>query len=196
MTARRPRTGVNLGDKRFGPHAVTKPIATDPLQGGTGTSACAWTTVNISEVFPGLPTPLTWSFHAIGFELGLHGAFNDLGVLPNSAVRVAEERDERVCAMFRGRPFMNVDRFRLFADLMPGTNGDVMERQIFGQVRPGMPAHPPNRRRYPIIAAKMPWAVLAMAWWLVLGTCVGNTRRTICAAASPRRWSRAASSHR
>lgn len=151
-----------MGDKRFGPHAVTKPTATDPLQGGTGTSACAWTTVNISEVFPGLPTPLTWSFHEIGFELGLHGAFNDLGVLPNSAVRVAEQRDERVCAMFRGRPFMNVDRFRLFADLMPGTNGDVMERQIFGQVRPGIPAHPPNRRRYPIIAAKMPWAVLAM----------------------------------
>ena len=151
-----------MGDKRFRRPPGTERSAADPLQGDVGASACAWTTVNISEVFPGLPTPLTWSFHEAGFELGLHGAFNDLGVLPESAVRVAEERDQRVCAMFRGRPFMNVDRFRLFADLMPGTNGDVMERQIFGQVRPGIPAHPPNRRRYPIIAAKMPWAVLTM----------------------------------
>ena len=137
-------------------------VTIDPLHGDVGDSACAWTTVNISEVFPGLPTPLTWSFHEAGFELGLHGAFVDLGVLPQAALRVAKERDQRVCAMFRGRPFMNVDRFRLFADLMPGTNGDVMERQLFGQVRPGIPAHPPNRRRYPIIAAKMPAAALGV----------------------------------
>ena len=154
--------GGGLDDDKRRRQTVTATVSIDPLHGDVGDSACAWTTVNISEVFPGLPTPLTWSFHEAGFELGLHGAYVDLGVLPESALRVAEEPDQRVCAMFRGRPFMNVDRFRLFADLMPGTNGDVMEKQLFGQVRPGIPAHPPNWRRYPIIAAKMPKAVLGM----------------------------------
>jgi phosphohistidine swiveling domain-containing protein len=140
------------------------------------TSQCAWTTVNIAEVFPGIPTPLTWSFHEDGFELGLHGAFNDIGVLPATAVRVADHPDERVCALFNGRPFMNVDRFRLFADLMPGTNGDVMERQIFGNVRPGVPLTPPNPWRYPVIAAKMPKAAL------------GVTRRLEQDAAELHRW--------
>jgi hypothetical protein len=96
----------------------------------------------VGEAFAGVPTPLTWSFYSRGFELGLHGAFNDIGVLPASAVRVADQVDELACTIFYGRASMNVTRFRTFADLMPGTSGDVMEDQLFGMSRPNQPVTP------------------------------------------------------
>ena len=40
---------------------------------------------------------------------------------------------------------------------MPGTSGDAIEDQIFGQVRPGVQNNP-TYRRYPVIAVKLPFA--------------------------------------
>jgi pyruvate,water dikinase len=44
------------------------------------------------------------------------------------------------------------------ADRIPGTSGDAVEAQIFGNVQTGTSR--PIRRRYPIVAAKLPWATM------------------------------------
>ena len=126
---------------------------TDPLH-EVGSPDLAWTTVNTRENFPGVATPLGWTFWRDPLELGMKGAFCDLGVLPRSAVRVPESVDDRFSAAVFGRFAANIDSLRRCADLMPGTSGDALEEQLLGSVRPGVQSQT-SRRRYPVIAAKM-----------------------------------------
>jgi hypothetical protein len=122
--------------------------------GATGT---AWTTVNNAEALPGLLTPLTWSFWERPIEIALRGAFADMGVLRAREVVLLASIDERSSAVFYGRYAGNVDRMRAYADLIPGTSGDALERQIFGSTRPHAPGGP-SRRRWSAIAARLPAA--------------------------------------
>lgn len=124
-----------------------------------GSEATAWTTVNTRENFPGVATPLGWTFWRDPLERGMKGAFCDLGVFPRAAVTVAESVDDRFSAAVFGRFAANVDCLRRAADLMPGTSGDALEEQLLGSVRPGVPSHS-SKRRYPVIAVKMGWTVL------------------------------------
>lgn len=126
-----------------------------------GSPSTAWTTVNTRENFPGVATPLGWTFWRDPLELGMKGAFCDLGVLPRSAVTVPESIDDRFSAAVFGRFAANIDCLRRAADLMPGTSGDALEEQLLGSVRPGVPSNP-SKRRYPIIAWKMTWNVLRL----------------------------------
>jgi phosphohistidine swiveling domain-containing protein len=71
--------------------------------------------------------------------------------------------DERASAIFYGRPALNLDFSRRLADLQPGTSGEALERHYFGAVRPDA-ASSPSRRRYPVIALRMPGQ-----WWRVPG---------------------------
>lgn len=121
----------------------------------------AWSTVNIGEAVPGVLTPLGWTFWFEPEELGLLGAWRDLGVLAPREVRVAGTIEERLAAIFYGRAAGNVDRLRAMADRIPGTSGDALERQFLGAVRPGVVSHP-TKRRYPLIAAKMPAVALRL----------------------------------
>ncbi|HEY1966883.1 MAG TPA: hypothetical protein VGH89_02965, partial [Pseudonocardia sp.] len=122
-----------------------------------GSAATAWTTVNNAEALPGLLTPLTWSFWERPIEVGLRAAFADMGVIPRREVRLPGSIDERSSAVFYGRYAGNVDRMRAYADLIPGTSGAALERQIFGSSRPDAPGGP-SRRRWPAIAARLPVA--------------------------------------
>lgn len=121
----------------------------------------AWTTVNTRENFPGVATPLGWTFWRDPLELGMKGAFCDLGVLRTSDLTVAPSIDDRFSAAVYGRFAANIDTLRRAADLMPGTSGDALEEQLLGSVRPGIESHP-SKRRYAIIALKMTWAVLRL----------------------------------
>ncbi|MDT7589409.1 MAG: rifampicin phosphotransferase [Pseudonocardiales bacterium] len=141
-----------------------------------GSPTTAWTTVNTAENFPGVATPLGWTFWRDPLERGMKGAFHDMGVLPGSAVTVPESIDDRFSAAVFGRFAANVDCLRRMADRMPGTSGEALEAQLLGSVRPGVPSYP-SRRRYPVVAAKMPAAVVRLprrlhrlraetdAWW-------------------------------
>jgi phosphohistidine swiveling domain-containing protein len=122
-----------------------------------GGAATAWTTVNNAEALPGVLTPLTWSFWERPIEVGLRAAFADMGVLPAREVVLPESIDDRSSAVFYGRYAGNVDRMRAYADLIPGTSGDALERQIFGSVRPHAPGRP-SRRRWPAIGVRLPVA--------------------------------------
>jgi pyruvate,water dikinase len=150
---------------------------TDPLHIAPAHSDVAWTTVNISEAIPGIPTPLTWSWYQDAFEFAFTGAFVDLGVLPRTALGAAPRFDERCAAIFHGRPALNVDMFRRMADASPGSSGDSMEEQMFGRVRTAARRSHPHRGRYPVILTRTPLVMATLprrchrthyeldAWW-------------------------------
>src|SRR5687768_11891838 len=117
----------------------------DPIHDGDDTNA-AWTTVNAAEAMPGVSTPLAWTWWQPACELGLRGAFADIGVKPTADVRIPDQLDERFVAMFCGRFAGNVDVMRKMGDEIPGSSGDAVEEQYFASTRPGMTAKRSYRR--------------------------------------------------
>ncbi len=132
----------------------------DPLHRVSGPET-AWTRVNIAEGIPGVSTPLGWSWWDDANEYMIRGAYHDLGVLGSVEIPDVRDVDRRASAIFYGRPALNVDVSRALADLQPGTSGEALERHYFGAVRPDAPSSP-SRRRYPVIAFKLP-----VQWWRV-----------------------------
>jgi pyruvate,water dikinase len=147
----------------------------DPLHQESG-PATRWTTVNTAEALPGVPTPLCWTLWNHQLERAMRGAFSDIGCFPPSAIRVAERVDDRYSGIFFGRFTANIDQMRAMGDLMPGTSADAIEEQILGGVATGAVSNP-TRRRYPVVAVKMPAQAIRMprvlaarraeidAWW-------------------------------
>lgn len=147
----------------------------DPLHQESGPTT-RWTTVNTAEALPGVPTPLGWTLWNHQLERAMRGAFCDIGCLPPSAVRVAERIDDRYSGIFFGRFTANLDQMRAMGDLMPGTSGDALEEQLLGGVGEAVVSRP-SRRRYPVVAVKMPAQAVRLpkvldarrreidAWW-------------------------------
>lgn len=131
----------------------------DPLHWAGPEPTSAWTTVNISELLPGVPTPMTWSFFRGGIDSAFFGGFHALGALSTKELRASRSLAEPSCGIFFGRPALNAGLFRTMAGRMPFTSGDAMEEQLFGGVRFGGDGDE-TRRRYPVIAARMPAAML------------------------------------
>lgn len=132
----------------------------DPLQHRSGPNT-AWTVTNAAEAMPGVLSPLGASFWIPTCELGLRSAFHDLGVLAARDVTLPDVVDERLSGVFSGRYAANLDSLRRMADLTPGTSGDAMERQLFGEAREGMEATP-GLRRVPFVLAKGPVSVATL----------------------------------
>ena len=126
---------------------------TDPLN-QPATSDTTWTTVNVAEAIPGVPTPLTWTWEWAPMEASCRGTFVDLGALPRAREPLPEVTDDAFIAIFRGRPAVNLDLFRAMGDAIPGGSGDKIEEGFFGSVRSDM-ASRANLRRYPVVAAKL-----------------------------------------
>ena len=147
----------------------------DPLHqpGGPDTF---WTTINAEENLAGVVDPLSGTFWVASVTVGTFGAFADMGVIPESQVVFPHDPDKQIVSLISGRYCVNVDCVRGFADLMPGTSGDAMERDLFGHARAGIPANR-SLKRYPIVAVKAPGAALGVpkringllprsqAWW-------------------------------
>jgi pyruvate,water dikinase len=133
---------------------------TDPLHDRSG-PATFWTTVNAAEALPGVSTPLNWTWFGAAVERAFRWTFVDMGVLHPAATVVSASVDDRLWGVFYGRAAANLDTFRRLGDLTPGTSGDAIEMQIFGTVRDGVQSHR-SRRRYPVVAARLPRAALAL----------------------------------
>ncbi|MDQ1503334.1 MAG: rifampicin phosphotransferase [Actinomycetota bacterium] len=133
---------------------------TDPLHDRSGPGTF-WTTVNAAEALPGVSTPLNWSWFGDAVERAFRWTFVDMGVLHPAATMVSASVDDRLWGVFYGRAAANLDTFRRLADLTPGTSGDALEQQIFGTVRTGLPSYA-SKRRYPVVAARMPRSALAL----------------------------------
>lgn len=120
-------------------------------------AAVQWTTVNLGEVFPGVPTPLNWAVLAAGGEWGLRRALFNIGVYSKSQTQIPPVPSQRTINIVWGRAVANLDVFRAMGDRSPGTSGDAMEAQIFGSVQSAGSSRK-HYGRYPIVALKMPWA--------------------------------------
>ena len=145
---------------------------TDPLHDRSGPGTF-WTTVNAAEALPGVSTPLNWSWFGEAVERAFRWTFVDMGVLHPAATVVSASVDDRLWGVFYGRAAANLDTFRRLADLTPGTSGDALEQQIFGTVRTGLPSHA-SKRRYPVVAARMPRAALALPKVLAAHRCAAE----------------------
>ena len=143
--------------------------------------------MNISEAWPNVPSPLTWSVVGSALEEILRGAFFSIGALGRSELGAPDQLEQRLLGIFWGHPALNLNMWRALADRMPGTSGDALEAQLFGGVR-GSTTSRPVRRRYPVVIAKLPVAAIRSrralcgmeaevdAWW----------RRSIDEQADPR----------
>ena len=130
----------------------------DPVDHPKCDPAVAWTSGNVAEAFPGVCTPLGFSFMHAPVELALRGAFRDIGVFTEAQVRVPERIEQQFWTVFAGRAAANMDQFRALADLTPGTSASAVEQQLFGYVRPGT-VDRNSYRRYPVIALRAPLVV-------------------------------------
>jgi phosphohistidine swiveling domain-containing protein len=147
------------------------------MHSGPGIS---WTTANFGEAIPGVQTPLCLSFWVDASEASLRRMSVDLGAYRRRDAAVGDRpgsgADGRYMGTFYGRMCGNITTFRALADRMPATSGDAFEEQIFGVRRTGEQCRP-VRRRYPVVAAKLPAAALRVpprlvaaraaneAWW-------------------------------
>lgn len=157
-------SGRAPGERRLGDGWV---IGEDPLHQDCD-APITWTTVNLAEAFPGVPTPLTWTVVGPVFEAMARGGWVMIGVMPRSYAAVPANVEDRLMTIFHGRPAFSLEAWRLFGDSMPGTSAEAVETQIFGAgstagagasaAGAGTARSSANRRRYPVVAAKMPSA--------------------------------------
>ncbi|HWE33281.1 MAG TPA: PEP-utilizing enzyme [Solirubrobacteraceae bacterium] len=138
------------------------PERANPIHRASCADHIAWSTINAGEAIPGVVTPLTWSFFGDPTERAMKRMFCDIGVLRPAQVVAAERPEDRLWDVFYGRAAANLNTFRWIGDRMPGTSGDAIEEQIFGQVRPGVESDH-VLGRYPVVALKMPLAVARVA---------------------------------
>lgn len=129
------------------------------------TTACrpglTWTTGNVAEAFPGVFTTFGFSYIHAAMELAFRRTFVDLGVYPRREIRVPDDTDDMFFTVFSGRAAGNIDKFREIANVMPGTSATAVEQQLFGYVRPET-IDANTVRRYPVIVAKAPRAVVTL----------------------------------
>lgn len=126
----------------------------DPMHDAGPTSA-VWTTVNAAEAIPGVATPLGWTWFFEACELGLRGAFADIGAIPGRDVRVCPDLDDRFIGIFYGHFAGNLDMMRRMGDQMPGSSGEAVEEQYFAQARNDVPSTR-SLRRVPVVVLKLP----------------------------------------
>jgi pyruvate,water dikinase len=122
-----------------------------------------WSRVNFAEAIQGVQTPLGWTFWDLVMETSVRRAFGAIGALPGRAVPPPDSPDEKISAAFFGLPAGNVTTFHRLGQAMPGTSGDAVVEQMFGECRPagstGRAVHA-GLARYPVVAVKMPVAVI------------------------------------
>lgn len=155
--------------------AVDAPVTDDPLDGAWHPTGW-WTTTNLGEALPGVLTPLTWSFSGPGLEASVRRAFAEIGALAAADRHRPADTREWCIGVFGGRVAVNVDFLGAMADRLPGTSGAAFAEQFFGELPEGFTSAS-TRRRYPVIAARLPYAFLTTpgrvrsalretsAWW-------------------------------
>jgi rifampicin phosphotransferase len=146
----------------------------DPLNDGSPPHQ-HWTTVNFGEALPGTLTPLGWTtWDGLGDRM-ITEAFYAMGALA-SRERAMPPRELRKVRVFYGRAACDPLLFIGPGDRLPGTSGKQIAEHIFGEAPEGL-TYAPTKRRWPIIAFKMPYTMLTIpdrlrrdsaatdAWW-------------------------------
>ncbi|GGL07375.1 PEP-utilizing enzyme [Nocardia jinanensis] len=139
----------------------TREIVEETLDNTTIDPSVTWTTGNVAEAFPGVFTTLGFTFINASVELATRTTFRNLGVLTKKQVCVPDQPEDMFWTLFAGRAAANIDKFREIANITPGTSATAVEQQLFGYVRPET-VDANSARRYPVIVAKAPAAVLRL----------------------------------
>lgn len=149
---------------------------TDPTRGSSEPDRC-WTQTNIMEACPEVMTPLCVTTWERVSQFSSPKAWFDFGLLAKDEMDVTNDPNVLTNASFYGRQAINVDAVREVLARAPGASPDDFERDILGYVRADAPKIVQSKRRYPIIFAKMPRAILRqrreiqplhddmLAWW-------------------------------
>ena len=114
-----------------------------------------WTTDNVGEAAPGVLTPFAWSMwgptgdgmpRSIVFDMGVFSK-DDLAHFP------------LIVRPFYGRIAMRMEYLATVGDRMPGATGPDVVENMMGSIPATMRFHP-TRRRWPVVAYKLPYAML------------------------------------
>lgn len=112
-----------------------------------------WTTTNVGESVPGVPTPLGWSMWYVAGEIAMRSAFVSIGALGKRELELPKDRRDWMLGIFYGRASLSVSMVCSWAERVPGTDPATMAEQIFSARPRGY--EPRSRRRYyPRVAAK------------------------------------------
>lgn len=124
-----------------------------------GHEGARWSTANVGEAFPVPPTALSWTFSGAAVERILRGAFFEIGALGRAELGAPADPSGRFVTIFHGTPAVNVDLFRTMGDRMPGSSGDAVEGQLFGETPPASGGRG-SWEYYPRVLARLPWSAV------------------------------------
>lgn len=126
----------------------------DPLHDRSGPHE-HWTTTNVRENVPGVPTPLTWSLWRRASEHAIRTAAHAIGAYSAAEREVPANIDEHYSRIFYGRYALQVEYLTRLGDRLPGTSGQAVAESLLGRV-PDDIEYRPTTRRYPVIAWRLP----------------------------------------
>ncbi|HUR76282.1 MAG TPA: hypothetical protein VMZ00_18505, partial [Sporichthya sp.] len=151
---------------------------TSPVH-ATSADTTRWSRANFAEAISGVQTPLGWTYWDHTMERSVRQAFGRMGVFSRGDLHPPTNVDEKFAAPFFGLPAGNIQTMWLIGEAMPGTSGDAVVEQMFGERRPegADKQKSSGKRRYPIVAVKLPlcarWAAKTLRpiladqrqWW-------------------------------
>jgi phosphohistidine swiveling domain-containing protein len=147
----------------------------DPLH-EPGTSWGHWTTDNVGEALPGVATPLGWTMWKYASDRMCRDLSYDLGVFDRREQQGPAPGEPPIISIFFGRIAMSIEWLGTVGDHMPGTSGRQAVTDMLGRV-PETMTFDPTRRRWPVIAYRLPLAAIRTpkqlraqapvveAWW-------------------------------
>ena len=148
MLQSRPETVWSQRDSDADP----RPEATNLLHAPTRPDA-TWSTTNLAESIPGVPTPLGWSIWYPAGELAVRRTFNSIGALPSQETVLPARREDSLIGIFYGHTAIRVDLLCEWVERIPGTDSAAMAKQTFSAVPEGYVSRA-QRRYYPRVAAR------------------------------------------
>jgi len=134
---------------------ANRPAGSDSGSGLHGTTRpdTTWTTTNVGESVPGVPTPLGWSVWSVAGELAMRSAFGAIGALSDDETKLPQHQEDWLLGIFYGRASLSVSLVCEWSERVPGTDPVAMAQQIFS-ARPAGYAPRRQFRHYPRVAFK------------------------------------------
>ena len=132
--------------------ASTASAAASGLHGPTQPDT-TWTTTNVGESVPGVPTPLGWSVWSVAGEIAMRSAFHAVGALSNRELELPDQQEDWLLGIFYGRAALSVSLVCEWSERVPGIDPVAMAEQIFS-ARPSGYVARRQRRYYPRVAVK------------------------------------------
>jgi pyruvate,water dikinase len=103
----------------------------DPLHEPIG-AGVRWTTRNVGEAIPGVPTPLTWSLWGDAINEGSRELYGRVGLYSPAEMAAQEARGIVTISISQGHPVAIIDVFSVAMSRAPGMNPAKFERDYFG----------------------------------------------------------------